>query len=157
MSVVIQVRKTGRIFWAHASTVFDVVGREAVKDAAEELAERVKEFAPVGATGLLRRSIVVEHRSDGSYITAKAPYAPAVEGGRRAAGIPLSPLAAWFQKKLGLAQKPALVAALALSRLRRRQKGKHFFYAALQRYGPPIIDHYLGPAGAAIVQELNQS
>lgn len=151
------VREQGPFFQkaAHERAIDGVVA--ALPPAAQELADAIRERAPVGATGKLKAKVRVAGKGLRVRVALTSPpYARVVEAGRKPAFIPIKRLTQWFATRVGLGNDEARRAAFALSRVRSRSAvpGKKFFFSTFDQLAPRLTAQLLGAFGAAIEREL---
>jgi hypothetical protein len=127
-----------------SARVVDEELRRAMEETVLVGEREVKEWTPVGATGILRGSITSAVRGTPArlrgVITSPQPYAQPVEEGTRPHWAPIGPLLLWAQRVLGDARAAYRV---RWAIYRRGTRGVHMFREAgrvLQQRAPQIFN-----------------
>lgn len=120
---------------------------------------KVQRATPVGVSGTLRKGWFVERQGDGLYVLSNpAEYGLAVEKGRKAAYVPIKPLALWVRRKLGLPAKKALGVAIAISKKKKLHAtpGQHFAEQAVFGNVEAATRLLARTVGARLIAEANR-
>lgn len=108
------LQTTGKVWTPEAASVAEEALSGALEASAEAIAQATRQAAEK-ASGTLAGSIHTEGSGLEVTVAVDAPYAQAVELGRKAAYTPIRPLAQWAETKLGLSGDEAERAAYRIS------------------------------------------
>ena len=155
------IRKTGPIWPESSANVAPRKLAEALKKAGDVLHPAIKGNARV-ATGKMRGGVKLLISQSGLVVRVVSElgqeyYSIPVESGTKQGKVAIEPLVRWVEAKLGKSGVKAVQTAFAIATVKAREGGTektNWFYGPWDRMRPTINALYLGPVGAAIVQEL---
>lgn len=156
MNIVATVSKVGPLFQQSTrDTIVKLNMARGVDGATNYLSTAVRAVTPV-ASGKLRASVKVIGSGLGKRVQAGEWYAIPLDSGAVASSVPISKLENWVRNRLGRGgiEGRRMAFAISKSHAREPRKAKEFFYRTFDRLQGFLHSQFLGPAGLAIVKEL---
>lgn len=163
-----KLTKTGKLWTVDALKVAREKTVVALAAAARHLEPAIKQAAPK-ASGEMAESVTTLTSPSGLYVrvienapyrTGGVTYGIPVETGAKQSKIRVSePLVRWVEIRKGLRGAEAKSAAFAIARWKERKGSTpktNWFYGPFERLIPTLNSNYLGPVGAAIIDELDE-
>lgn len=164
-----KLTKTGKLWTVDALKVAREKTVAALAAAARHLEPAIKQAAP-RASGAMAESVTTLTSPSGLYVRV-VENAPRRTGDKVSYGIPVETganqskvrasesLVRWVEIRKGLRGAEAKSAAFAIARWKERKGSTpktNWFYGPFERLIPTLNSNYLGPVGAAIIDELDE-